>query len=180
MKQRKRKPERNVFIKFNHYKTFTYCIIIALILAIWSLYCYISTKDVPNLWDNVSVEVTSSIDVAIPQPRPVIRNRTKDAIDLEQSINIIKETVRTLRKNRVVMSLNGTAIAMTSKLQNMTRCYLLSQYGPIEPYKVEMILRFPETMTNKHKQLAVIEGIGKIVIEMAPLELLPHAVYTVS
>lgn len=94
-------------------------------------------------------------------------------------IDVLKEQVRILRASKVIMPWNATALALTNKLQFVTHCYLLAKYGP-GPYIIEMTLQFPECMINASERLKNNLGIEKLTIELAPIDWLPHAVFTVS
>ena len=48
------------------------------------------------------------------------------------------------------------------------------------PYHVEMQLKFPDVMISSNEELKQNMGDETIVIELAPVLLLPHAVFTVS
>lgn len=108
-----------------------------------------------------------------------LKNKTVVEIEMLELINKLKTSVRAMRWAKTVMSRNETAILQTTRLQNVTRCFLLSRYGP-GPYFVEMTLEFPEVMMEEVEGLKETEAIRTIVIEMAPIEWLPHAVFTVT
>lgn len=91
-----------------------------------------------------------------------------------QRIEELKFQVKNMRKSGTIMSRNLTAVSLTTRLQNITRSFLLCKYGQ-NPYIVEMKIRFPQLMITENN----ISKITRIIsIELAPIDYLPYAVFT--
>lgn len=94
------------------------------------------------------------------------------------SINDLKNKIKTLRASKVIMSRDTTALELISDLQYLTRCYILSRYGS-GPFIIEMVLQFPNVMMSSIVALQRSNGTETISFELAPIDYLPHAVYTI-
>jgi hypothetical protein len=105
---------------------------------------------------------------------------------LRSEMEKTKSEVRTMRSSKVIMSYNSTAIQLTNKLQDLTRCYLLSSFalsGPKEPYyAIEITLKFPPVLINNDARLRFSSngtGIQTLYVELVPMLILPHSYHTV-
>jgi hypothetical protein len=106
---------------------------------------------------------------------------------LLRQLSASKEVVKSIRRTKVLMSVNKTARRLTAELQEITRCYLLSQYGrgrgqvPLDQL-IAMELAFPQVMIDVDPSLAACVSSGRtrtIFIELAPMMMLPHAFHAV-
>ena len=104
-------------------------------------------------------------------------NKSSIIFKIRDRIDELKKEVKILRQRKVVMSRDARAIQLTNLLQNVTRCYLLYMYG-YQPYIVDIFLKFPINMVKSYERLSASGGMEKIRIELAPIEYLPHAVFT--
>jgi len=79
-----------------------------------------------------------------------------------------RKVVKDLKKAGVVMETDNLAKQSIEKLQEVTRALILKRYGN-PPYRVEFDVEFPSIMPDERN--------GKILIELAPIELTPHVVF---
>lgn len=88
----------------------------------------------------------------------------------------LREVVSEMKRNKVVMERDGAALKATHDLQVATRELLVARYGKTDngKYLVEMQVQFPKMMPDASAGLPFT---GKILIETAPIRLMPHAVY---
>lgn len=92
--------------------------------------------------------------------------------DLEDTVKHQIELVRKLKfEDHVVMEQDETAKREITKLQNLLREYIPQKYGP-EPYRVEMVLQFPESMHDEGRA-----DEEKIIFELGPLKYVPYSTY---
>ena len=103
-----------------------------------------------------------------------------------QEIDRLKLQTKAMRHAGVVIPWNKTALTLTRKLQRVTYCYLLSKFNERDdeavPHIIEMVLQFPPGMVTRDallKQSSNGTGIRAMYIALAPLNILPHAVFTV-
>lgn len=79
-----------------------------------------------------------------------------------------RKVVSDLKKSGVIMATDDRAKEPILALQRVTRELIVKRYGPA-PYQVEMEITFPSVMPDAID--------GKILIELAPIELTPHVVF---
>lgn len=86
----------------------------------------------------------------------------------------LEDRVRAIKKTGVIMETDATALELTRLLRDATRRLLLLRYGEASAnYRVELQLEFQPSIpdyTTKGKD-------GTLIIEMAPISLLPCSVY---
>lgn len=151
-------------------------IIWSLVLIIGIFYYYWKNNSSSSLDESVATKEYQPFRI-VANPDIVYINKTLSNLKVRTVIDNRKELIRTMRQDKVVMSKDPAAIRLTNELQNITRCYLLSQYG-VQPYHVEMIIKFPSVMTDKIEELKSNDGIRKLLIELAPIEYIPYSVFT--
>lgn len=92
--------------------------------------------------------------------------------ELEHKVKQQIELVRKLKfEDHVVMEQDETAKREIAKLQTILREYIPQKYGP-EPYRVEMVLQFPESMHDEGRA-----DEEKILFELGPLKYVPYSTY---
>jgi hypothetical protein len=87
----------------------------------------------------------------------------------------LEAQVRAIKKTGVIMEADKKSLEMTGKLQDVTRKLLKLRYGDFgsKNYRVELTLEFQPSIPDfKDKGKA-----GSIVVELAPISLLPCSVY---
>lgn len=89
----------------------------------------------------------------------------------DQCLKLI-EDIRKLKQSGVVIETSAEAQELIHTLQPLLRDVIVDEWGP-EPYHVEMLLEFPESMPD----YAVAGKDGRIVIELAPISLVPYCVF---
>lgn len=92
--------------------------------------------------------------------------------ELAGAVEAKMAAVAKLKAAGFAMETNPVAREAIRDLQEVTRALLLERYGP-EPYRVEMVLTFPATMPD----LAKAGRTGRVLVELAPMSLMPHAVF---
>jgi len=94
---------------------------------------------------------------------------------LESKESELREVVSEMKRNKVVMEENANAKEAILKLQVATRALLEAKYGKTEngKYLVEMQVQFPRMMPDSEE----VSSTGTILIETAPIQLMPHAVH---
>jgi hypothetical protein len=70
------------------------------------------------------------------------------------------------------MEKDDKSLAATKKLQDATRTLMAARYGPEEPYRVEVVLEFQDTIADFEEKGAD----GTILLEIS--RLVPHAVFS--
>jgi hypothetical protein len=106
--------------------------------------------------------------IVIQPERPVV---TEDMIRLVEELDA---EVRRIKATGVIMERDDESLAATKKLQEATRTLMAARYGPEEPYRVEVILEFQDTIADFEEK----GPDGTILLEMAPSRLVPHAVFS--
>lgn len=81
--------------------------------------------------------------------------------------------VRDLKKRVAIMESDPECIKTTGKLQDVARKLIVAKYGE-PPYRVKVELEFPPTIPDYAEN----GKDGTIVIEMAPIDLIPVSVWT--
>jgi hypothetical protein len=99
-------------------------------------------------------------------------------------ISDLKLEVRKLRSSKkVLMPVDPGAVALTTALQDTTRCYLMHNYPEYHsPLNLAIELQFPSHMLSADEWLNATTGGNGIItlyVELAPYLLLPHAVFTI-
>lgn len=125
----------------------------------------------------VANEVSNSNSLATILPQLVVPEDARSDLeirkqDLLNDITVFINDLRRMKNSGVVMETDITAKEKIEKLQDSLRAYLPLEYGP-PPYFVEMKLSFPPSMED----FATAGEEGIIIIEMAPIELIPYCVY---
>jgi hypothetical protein len=92
--------------------------------------------------------------------------------ELQVQVDAQIAKVRKMRyEDHIVMEQNADAKREVGILQDLIRKLLLKQYGP-GPIRVEMKLQFPQSMSQP-----VLPQEQTVVIDMAPITLVPYSVY---
>jgi len=89
--------------------------------------------------------------------------------DLAKMEKEARDKVRKLKAGGMIMETDPKAKEPIEKLQKVTRALILRRYGK-PPFRVEMEVKFPAIMPDNPP--------GRILIELAPIELVPHVVFT--
>jgi len=94
-----------------------------------------------------------------------------------QKVAQLEQSVRAIKKTGVIMETDTESLALTSQLQDATRTLIKLRYGDFPqtatPYRIKLDLEFQSTIPDfetKGKD-------GTIVIELAPISLIPYSVY---
>lgn len=94
-----------------------------------------------------------------------------------QKVALLEQNVRAIKKTGVIMETDSESLTMTKELQDATRTLIKLRYGDFgsisTPYRIKMDLEFQSTIPDfdtKGKD-------GTIVIELAPISLIPYSVY---
>ena len=110
------------------------------------------------------------------QPRSVEDNRFTEE-ELERRVQLLDKEVRDIKTNLPkgsFMEVDENGVAASARLQDATRLLLAARYGPHEPYRVKVGLKFqpsnPTTVTMGERD--------SFVIELAPSRLQPHSIFT--
>jgi len=87
----------------------------------------------------------------------------------------LREVVSEMKRNKVIMERDAAALKATVELQMATRELLVNKYGETKngKYLVEMQVMFPKMMPDGEG----VSSTGRILIETAPIQLMPHAVH---
>uniref|UniRef100_A0A7S2RJG5 PPIase cyclophilin-type domain-containing protein n=1 Tax=Rhizochromulina marina TaxID=1034831 RepID=A0A7S2RJG5_9STRA len=96
-------------------------------------------------------------------------------IGLEMRIEELSRELRDLKKRKVSLETDDMAQMKIRELQTAAREMVLHNFGSTGPFRAELNLVFPDTMPDFDTEGAA----GRIVIELAPLELLPYSNYAV-
>ena len=105
-------------------------------------------------------------------PVPTIPNLKQMALLNKKCLALIKDA-RDLKWSGAVMETDERALQIISHLQDELRRLLTMRFGENPTILVEMILTFPPSMPDFAENGAE----GRIVIEMAPIALVPYSVY---
>lgn len=95
---------------------------------------------------------------------------TRPYQDLEKQVDDILSEIRSMKRDGTVIEEDEHAKELVNQVQEKLRHLIPMKYGP-SPYYVEMSLTFPEVMLDSGPTADV------IVVEMAPIELVPYSVY---
>jgi len=110
--------------------------------------------------ENTPISTSVSRDVRLAQ-------------QVEKCDNLILE-IREMKKRKIVMETDSQAQEKISILQSELRRMFQMEYGPdVTTFKVEMKLKFPSSMPD----YVTAGDSGTILIETAPISLVPYAVY---
>lgn len=92
--------------------------------------------------------------------------------ELQASVDAQIAKIRHMKfQEHIVMEKDETAKAEIAKLQDLLRKLLRMQYGP-GPYRAEIKLQFPQSMAQP-----VLPQEQSIIIDLAPVNLVPYSVY---
>lgn len=102
-------------------------------------------------------------------------SKRRDEVEAAEARASLEKIVRAIKKTGVIMEADKESLAMTGNLQDATRKLLKLRYGDFgsKNYRVELILEFQASIPDfkeKGKE-------GSIIIEMAPISLVPCSVY---
>ena len=104
-------------------------------------------------------------------------DQEKEEHDLEARVKMLDKEVRDIKANLPkgsFMEVDEKGVAASRRLQDATRLLLSARYGPSEPYRVKVGLKFqpsnPTTATRGEYD--------SFVIELAPSRLQPHSIFT--
>jgi hypothetical protein len=124
-----------------------------------------------------SVKEASPEQPVVVQPvKPIVVQAEGPVVtdDMIRKVEELDAAVRRIKATGVIMEKDEESLAATKKLQEATRTLMAARYGPEEPYRVEVILEFQDTIYDFEKKGAE----GTILLEMAPSSLMPHAVFS--
>ena len=133
-----------------------------------------SMKD--NVLNNIPVKSVSDFDdqkSSLLRSNPVVAADTALVEDLARQYKELDEEVRAIKKTGVIMETDPASLEATKKLQAVARKLIVAKYGP-GPYRVKVDLEFPASIPD----FAAKGKDGFIVIELAPIELIPVSVWT--
>ena len=119
-----------------------------------------------NLRVVVPTNITAPPRIVMTEKPEEIRNEVSSIDEINSLIN----ELRALKEKGTVMETDEVASVKIRQLQDKLRPYLIETYGP-EPYLVEMKLTFPESMLDSGSKF------DTIVVELAPVALVPYNVY---
>ena len=144
----------------------------------------IATKNQPpkNQLPKTKSVPASQSPPPLPPPPPLTQEYNEPAI--LNKISDLKLEVRKLRSSKkVLMPVDPGAVALTTALQDATRCYLMHNYPEYHlPLNLAIELQFPSHMLSADEWLNASTGGNGIItlyVELAPYLLLPHAVFTI-
>jgi hypothetical protein len=127
-----------------------------------------SAAEVPPELHAAPIVVQPAEPIVVQPERPVV---TEDMI---QQVEELDAEVRRIKATGVIMERDDESLAATKKLQDATRTLMAARYGPEEPYRVELVLEFQDTIADFEEKGAD----GTILLEMAPSRLVPHSVFS--
>jgi hypothetical protein len=175
--------------KYN-WKRFSFLGVLVFVICVVIVYCGKPTAQRHHLKHDYILEATGQLlpigavvklesdggTAVVPRtddtPPQTPTSTTIPAISKNEAAQQLIEQIRALKRNGVVIETSPDAQELIGKLQPLLREVLLETYGP-EPYHVEMLLEFPESMPD----YSVSGKDGRIVIELAPSALVPYCVY---
>eukprot|EP00927_Polykrikos_kofoidii_P003505 TRINITY_DN11399_c0_g1_i1.p1 TRINITY_DN11399_c0_g1~~TRINITY_DN11399_c0_g1_i1.p1 ORF type:complete len:310 (+),score=49.05 TRINITY_DN11399_c0_g1_i1:169-1098(+) len=113
---------------------------------------------------------TAQVEAALSVQLEIERSRKGDDTLNEQVEKLREEVVRTKKTlpRGHFMETDRKALDVVGRFQDATRKLLAAKYGK-EPYLVALDLEFPLSMAG--------DRTGRIVVELAPAALMPHAVH---
>jgi hypothetical protein len=165
-----------------------FLLIIIISMAIFSFFLiqpFVSPSPISTLFPFNS-PVAHSLPPTPPRARTSTNYSKSNHLIQQQLLSHLlasKDFVRSLRGSKVIMAWNETARRATRQLQDVTRCYLLSQYGQAPHHNLlAMTLKFPKIMIENDATLqtcVTTSDTRTLFIELAPMMMLPHAFYTV-
>ena len=120
-------------------------------------------------------------DVNDPPPRLADDESQREEREVAADRAFLEAQVRTIKSTGIIMETDPTALALTRKLQDVTRKLITLRYhnpsnennDNIKNYRIELQLEFQPSIPDygtKGKD-------GSIVVELAPISLLPCSVY---
>mmetsp|Transcript_11947 Transcript_11947/g.16521 ORF Transcript_11947/g.16521 Transcript_11947/m.16521 type:complete len:370 (-) Transcript_11947:288-1397(-) len=110
----------------------------------------------------------------VPPPPPPPQSEQSEA-ELAKIVESIDAEVRVIKATGVIMETDEASLKATMRLQDATRKLLAARYGPHDkPYRIRVRLEFQDTMPDFGEKGAD----GEFLIEMAPVALVPHSVFT--
>jgi cyclophilin family peptidyl-prolyl cis-trans isomerase len=127
-------------------------------------------------------QVASVVSDGNKNLRAVVKNNNNVIAHLTEEeaakqVSQFEQLVRTIKKTGVIMEADTESLALTSQLQDATRTLIKLRYGDYTqsstPYRIKLDLEFQSTIPDydtKGKD-------GTIVIELAPISLIPYSVY---
>lgn len=99
---------------------------------------------------------------------------------LAEQVETLGDEVRRLRSAGKIADGDANALDTIVRLQALTRRLLSLRYGGSDsletPFRVELTLRFPDSMPDFAEKGA--SGDSLLLIDLAPSELMPHAIFT--
>ncbi|KAL3810020.1 hypothetical protein ACHAXA_006135 [Cyclostephanos tholiformis] len=125
--------------------------------------------------NKVKSAATGMAMATVDDQRPQPRSSPKSEMEAAAARALLEARVREIKKTGVIMEVDEESLKMTRKLQEATREVLKLRYGDFgsKNYRVELILEFQPSIPDyaeKGKD-------GSIIIEMAPISLVPCSVY---
>jgi hypothetical protein len=134
-----------------------------------------ATREQPVLRSNFAAATPPEQPVRVIAP--IVVHPTERAVvtqDMIQRVEELDAEVRRIKATGVIMERDDESLVATKKLQEATKKLMAARYGPEEPYRVEVILEFQDTIADFQEKGAD----GTILLEMAPSRLVPHSVFS--
>ena len=128
-----------------------------------------ATKRIKSATSGGGMKVVN--DERPPEPR----SSSKDEMEAAASRAFLEARVREIKRTGVIMEADEESLKVTKQLQDATREVLKLRYGDYgsRNYRVELLLEFQPSMPDYDEN----GKDGSIVIEMAPISLIPCSVY---
>ena len=120
--------------------------------------------------------VVESAAAAVTVTSPVVTTAISKEALLEEQTQKCEQLItklRQLKHSGVVMETDENAKRQIGVLQDELRRLFRLQYGDVSTFRLEMTLTFPESMPD----YATAGPSGRIILETAPIELVPYCVY---
>eukprot|EP00538_Stauroneis_constricta_P013454 CAMPEP_0119548246 /NCGR_PEP_ID=MMETSP1352-20130426/2199_1 /TAXON_ID=265584 /ORGANISM="Stauroneis constricta, Strain CCMP1120" /LENGTH=340 /DNA_ID=CAMNT_0007593453 /DNA_START=100 /DNA_END=1122 /DNA_ORIENTATION=- len=108
------------------------------------------------------------------QMRRVAQADAATIADLEGKQAALDAEVREIKKTGVIMETDPHSLEVTKKLQDVTRKLIVARYGDHPSYRIKVTLEFPPTIPDYAEN----GKDGELLIEMAPIDLIPVSVFT--
>jgi hypothetical protein len=107
-------------------------------------------------------------DKTVPPPPP-------DLAFLEQEYAQLDTKVREIKATGIIMETDANSLLWTKRLQDAARRLIIAKYGNHEHYRVKVDVEFPSSVPDTEQSKG---PRGSIIIEMAPISLIPVSVWT--
>jgi hypothetical protein len=118
------------------------------------------------------------LEYMVQAPTPIVVQPERPVVtvteDMIREVEELDAEVRRIKLTGVIMEKDEESLAATKKLQDATRTLMAAKYGPEEPYRVEVVLEFQDTIADFKEK----GPDGTVLLEMAPSRLVPHSVFS--